>query len=394
MKIVKLLRTILLFALIRPGRSQCSVNLQEHLGPLEPLFIKDGQLWAPDGPALTWEAHESTIVACSKVKFINASNNTAYLTCVSGQDFLVDETPLNSVELQCSGRMTGEVDDTGEQCGSNGTLLKLGFDVESVGFVTYIESCYDRPDASVIFTKHIIPGKAIAHSIKESYRPAFKVAGTSLHVNPATSYTQKAQMDRLTELLGSEIQAKKFLQGGSYYLARGHLAPDADGVYRSWQWATFFYVNVAPQWQVINAGNWLVVENLSRSKAGQLQEDLVVYDGVHDVLLLPHADGQSIPITLEAAGIRVPKWYWKIIISPVASAGIAFITNNDPFRVDMPDNELLCEDVCQQYGWNEVRFKNFTRGYTYCCTVDGLREAINDIPREFQVNYVLHKREE
>ncbi|XP_062555013.1 uncharacterized protein LOC134220073 isoform X2 [Armigeres subalbatus] len=355
MKIVKLLRTILLFALIRPGRSQCSVNLQEHLGPLEPLFIKDGQLWAPDGPALTWEAHESTIVACSKVKFINASNNTAYLTCVSGQDFLVDETPLNSVELQCSGRMTGEVDDTGEQCGSNGTLLKLGFDVESVGFVTYIESCYDRPDASVIFTKHIIPGKAIARS---------------------------------------EIQAKKFLQGGSYYLARGHLAPDADGVYRSWQWATFFYVNVAPQWQVINAGNWLVVENLSRSKAGQLQEDLVVYDGVHDVLLLPHADGQSIPITLEAAGIRVPKWYWKIIISPVASAGIAFITNNDPFRVDMPDNELLCEDVCQQYGWNEVRFKNFTRGYTYCCTVDGLREAINDIPREFQVNYVLHKREE
>lgn len=91
----------------------------------------------------------------------------------------------------------------------------------------------------------------MADAIKEQYRPSFKVAGAAAHVSPATSYTQEAQLQRLSELLGSEDQAKKFIQGGSHYLARGHLAPDADGIYRSWQWATFFYVNVAPQWQVI-----------------------------------------------------------------------------------------------------------------------------------------------
>lgn len=206
----------------------------------------------------------------SVVKIVVVNNNTASLTCLSGQEFLVNGTPVNSSELQCSGRMTGELEDSGDKCGTSGTLLKLGFDVEGIGFLTYIESCYDRSEASVVYTKHVIPGAAIKRkipsgyydasccrsyfsstdSIKEAYRPGFKVAGTSSHVSPASSYTQQAQLDRFIKLLGSEEQAKQFLQGGSYYLARGHLAPDADGIYRSWQWATFFYVNVAPQWQV------------------------------------------------------------------------------------------------------------------------------------------------
>lgn len=52
--------------------AECTVNLQEELGPLEPLFIKDNQLWAPEGPELSWEAGESTLVACSKVKLNNS----------------------------------------------------------------------------------------------------------------------------------------------------------------------------------------------------------------------------------------------------------------------------------------------------------------------------------
>lgn len=89
------------------------------------------------------------------------NNNTASLTCLSEQNFLVDGMPINSSELECSGRMTGEVEETGDKCGTSGTLLKLGFDVEGLGFLTYIESCYDRPEASVVYTKHVIPVAAI-----------------------------------------------------------------------------------------------------------------------------------------------------------------------------------------------------------------------------------------
>lgn len=116
-----------------------------------------------------------------------------------------------------------------------------------------------------------------------------------------------------------------------------------------------------------------------------------MYDGVHDIMSLPHVDGQLVPITLEAGGIRAPKWYWKIIVSPITSAGIAFVTNNDPFRTNIAVDEFLCEDVCAKYGWSEERFKDFTRGYTYCCTVENLKDAIADIPRDLKVNQVLHK---
>jgi len=81
----------------------------------------------------------------------------------------------------------------------------------------------------------------------ESARPSFKTTGSAPQVNPATSYTQASQLARLTTLLGSAAQAKKFIYTNSY-MAKGHLAPDGDGIFRSWQFSTYFYTNVAPQW--------------------------------------------------------------------------------------------------------------------------------------------------
>lgn len=80
---------------------------------------------------------------------------------MSGRDFLLDGLPIKSSELRCSGRMTGDVIDTEQRCGVNGTLKKIGFDVKNVGFVTYIETCFNNVSASVIYSKHVIPGSAI-----------------------------------------------------------------------------------------------------------------------------------------------------------------------------------------------------------------------------------------
>lgn len=44
----------------------------------------------------------------------------------------------------------------------------------------------------------------------------------------------------------------------SRFLARGHLAPDADYPLLGEQDATYYYSNVVPQWQSINNANWKV----------------------------------------------------------------------------------------------------------------------------------------
>lgn len=79
--------------------------------------------------------------------------------------------------------------------------------------------------------------------------------------------SQANQRDVLTTLLG-EASANRALTRS--YLSRGHLAPDADFLLGTWQDVTYFYINTAPQWQTINGGNWLRLENTVRSFASNV----------------------------------------------------------------------------------------------------------------------------
>jgi len=81
-------------------------------------------------------------------------------------------------------------------------------------------------------------------------------------------YTRIQQQDTLEELLGSRSLAESYVEDtGDTYMVRGHLSPNADFVYYAMQDSTFFYIDVAPQWQDFNAGNWLAIENAVRHKA-------------------------------------------------------------------------------------------------------------------------------
>ena len=46
----------------------------------------------------------------------------------------------------------------------------------------------------------------------------------------------------------------------SHYFARGHMAPDADFSTEMEEDATYYFINVVPQWQAFNNGNWKVSE--------------------------------------------------------------------------------------------------------------------------------------
>ena len=95
-------------------------------------------------------------------------------------------------------------------------------------------------------------------------------------------------------------------------------------------------------------------------------------------------------IILDAKGIEIPKWLWKIVKSIRRNAAIALVTNNDPFRRSMPAGEMLCQDVCAQYGWGNVKYDKFASGFTYCCTVKDLRRFIPTISSEADAANVLH----
>ena len=62
------------------------------------------------------------------------------------------------------------------------------------------------------------------------------------------------QRKTIAELVGSEELAAQYVQDfdSDIYLARGHLAPNADFIFYSWMDSTYHFVNVAPQWQAFN----------------------------------------------------------------------------------------------------------------------------------------------
>ena len=92
--------------------------------------------------------------------------------------------------------------------------------------------------------------------------------------NPSFSaYTKASQVEQMKLLLGTNVNAATGVpyidgtRGGTDYFARGHLSPDAAFIYDAEQDATYYFMNVAPQFQSFNNGNWKSLELATRKYA-------------------------------------------------------------------------------------------------------------------------------
>jgi len=62
--------------------------------------------------------------------------------------------------------------------------------------------------------------------------------------------------------------------------------------------ATYYFANVAPQWQAFNNGNWKAVEIAVRDQARRTKADLLVFTGTLGQLSYTSDDGQRTPLFL------------------------------------------------------------------------------------------------
>ena len=76
--------------------------------------------------------------------------------------------------------------------------------------------------------------------------------------------------------------------------------------------STFYFINVAPQWQSFNGGNWVDIENAVRDLNVDQGRELMVYTGTSGVALLDDEEGDKVEIFLYPYGdggdrLPVPK---------------------------------------------------------------------------------------
>merc|ERR1719158_1129280 len=90
--------------------------------------------------------------------------------------------------------------------------------------------------------------------------------------------------------------------------------------------STFHYINAAPQWQIINKGNWYELEENCRKLALRENLDLDTYTGTSGVSELPHIE-TDILVRLYITGgqnkIPVPEYFWKILHDTTRNLGVA-----------------------------------------------------------------------
>nr|AQM58352.1 venom nuclease-like protein 1 [Pristhesancus plagipennis] len=299
--------------------------------------------------------------------------------CKSGRLLKIQNRDYESEVLDCFGRVSAVVRKTENKCHKGqGTVLELGFKAE--GWHPLVKVCHDIRGARTFYSHHTLYGSVLPGKVHRSTgRPGFSRGEKFLYegYSPDRAYNRKNQLKVFHSVIG-EKKTSHYIDEKNKFLSRGHLAPDADFLFSTWQLLTYFFINVAPQWQSINAGNWLNVETNTRRIASKLGADLEVITGTNGVSKMKDSEGNLKEIYLHAnSKIPVPEYYWKLLHNPKDDSCMGFITTNNPYLDESPNHK--CKDVCSNYGW-PVMQKDLFKGYVYCCEYSTMKKAIPELP--------------
>lgn len=358
----------------------------------------------PDGETLTFGCHgaKTTYLKTSKSNYLRGSQapkvSFAEATCRNGQ-FEYNKQNLNAETLSCSFKNEPKIIKTQSNCSPQGTdgrtkKLKLLFLV-TIGwqfndnYRTQISLCLDEIDYGTLWTSHTVVGRSIDYRDMDPGRPSFR-ADVTRHKKRFFTFTSSTGLNRMYRKTNQAKQVKVILGSnswngidplietssrGTHYFAKGHLSPDAAFVYNTQQDATYYFMNVAPQIQSFNNGNWKALEMAVRSYAGKTRKDLSIHTGTFGNL---NFNRKSIYLYREKF-VPAPEYYWKVVHDKAEGKAMAFVGWNNVFS-SKQSPKLLCENVCSQ--WSEVDWdiENVDGGYMYCCRVQDLRKAIPYVP--------------
>ncbi|XP_021708323.1 uncharacterized protein LOC5577135 isoform X2 [Aedes aegypti] len=366
----------------------------------QPVFFNIGSprsLMLPVDGNLTWAQGERSWIACPPSEGSRNSIRGIYLVsaeieCKDGYDFeyVHNGAVFDITQVQCDNRVTGNVKTDAARVQCPGTHKTIGFDVTfpTIGnrFFDLYQICFDEPSATAIYTHHTLIGNEIEHKCF-STRPDFKSAGFPQGLAVSSAYNQESQLNRLVALFGADPNpwGSAEVYYNLSYLQRGHLVPDADQLFTTWQWSTYFYLNVVGMWEHINNGNWKYLESNVRTLAQNAKKTLEVYTGVYDTLSLCSLWDHCPEFTLSNGRIPVPKWLWKVVKSPDLNAAIALVVSNNPFVGEDP----ICGLNGASHGWNSSIVSNITYGTVSYCRVQDLQTVVGNIPQEAMAPSIL-----
>lgn len=321
-----------------------------------------------------------------RINGINVGNGSANGTCSNDRFFTVSNTNKHFSSISCDAFPPSVARFTGRTCLNKYSEFEIGYKANG-RFIRLISGCFDHFLQTTIYTQIEIPS-SIDGAQFGFPRPGwtegdfFNLGGIPLD----TLFVRNMQRMTINTLLGLEIDSTKYVQwGNSLFLARAHLAANADFVFGTQRRASFYFLNAAPKWHSFNEGNWLSIEMDVRRYVTNTRRSVEVYTGTYGISTLPHEKtGEEIELFLFVdengdRAIPVPQLFWKAVYEPVSRTGTVFIGVNNPYLTNV-SNHIICPDISEKINWLTWTATNITGGYSYSCTVDSFRSATGLIP--------------
>eukprot|EP00095_Tigriopus_kingsejongensis_P008765 maker-scaffold151_size306168-snap-gene-0.6 protein:Tk08765 transcript:maker-scaffold151_size306168-snap-gene-0.6-mRNA-1 annotation:"duplex-specific nuclease" len=361
-------------------------SLSQFIWPTGSIYSQDRKITFVNGEQLELSCIKSTFENFPQSEFASA-------VCVGGDEFLVtadgeEDIVAKFQDLGCMLQPKDDAIDQGSLCGRSdeGLLIEIGFQMRDNEFATLIETCLQVAESRSIYAKHTLYPEITGRSnISANERPYYFQPDEYYGYEINDFYTQVMQKETIAELLQSQALADQYIRpDDSFYFARGHLSPNGDFVYFSHQDASFYFMNVAPQWQVFNGGNWYYLESATRDFVEERGAPLDVYSGTHGICQLADVNGVKVDLWLrpEFNQLPVPKYYWKVLHDSASSSGVAFIGVNNPYITEDEIEALkICTPLESHPILDDIFYPNdIELGILFACQVNDVDKIFEEIP--------------
>lgn len=356
-----------------------------------PLFIQHGKYeWIIPNPDGVVEIKNGKLMDmyCSDsfvAPFVNATRITAQ--CLQNQYFLVNGTIYPFANFSCTDWPTYTARRTGRSCNGGTDLLEIGFEVLG-GFVQTLDVCHDEVNEVTRYVHHVLNPSSAQYQ-RSVARPRYFLEGDFYGgKNVDQIYTKIQQNITVSGILGMDA-SPYFNDSIDVYMARGHMAAKVDLIFGAPQLSTFFFVNVAPQWQCFNGGNWERVEDGVRKYVSSNNWTTDCYTGTYGVSTLPDVNGthQQLYLAFDENNnglIPVPMIYYRVVIERVTRKGIVIVGVNNPHASieQILKDYVVCDDIGDRINWIGWAKEDLHKGYSYACSVPDFIKVVKDLPAD------------
>ncbi|XP_034481983.1 uncharacterized protein LOC117787545 isoform X2 [Drosophila innubila] len=375
-----------------PVHGDCEFRINGDLQDPAPLFARHDsyELIVPD-PTDTVRLVNGELLDmfCPGVGFAAPFSNRSQLTvqCLQKKYFLIDGLIYPFSNFSCTAWPTYTALRTGRKCNGGTDLVKVGFQLEDDGFLQAYDVCHDELAEATRYVHHVLYPSSYDYQLGVA-RPSFLELDFYGGRDVNRKYTQVQQNITISEILGLDA-SPYFNYTEDRFLARGHLIAKSDLIFGAMQMSTFLFINVAPQWQSFNGGNWARVESSVRKFVADRNLTTDCYTGTWGVSTLPDVEGIERELYLDFDQnnnglIPVPMIYFRVIIDRESREGIVLVGVNNRYATleQIQKDYILCEDIGHQLSWISWLKEDLHEGYSYACTVEDFTKVVKDLPLE------------